>query len=54
MTLVGLRLASAGYGGGDPERVVQMRADWVMKMLQYEVFKNEYQDVFLEMNRGGA
>jgi len=54
VTLVGLRLASAGYGGGDPEVVVQMRADWVVKMLQYEVFKSTYQEVFVEMNKGGA
>ena len=30
-----------------------MRADWVMKAIQYEVFKGEYEDVFIELNRGG-
>lgn len=46
-----LRLASAGYGGGDPERIMQMRADWVVKAAQYEAFKSDYQDVYIEMNR---
>lgn len=48
-----LRLASAGFGGGDPERIMRMRADWVLKAIQYEVFKGEYEDVYLELNRGG-
>lgn len=29
-----------------------MRGDWVMKMIQYEIFKAEYEDVYLELNRG--
>jgi hypothetical protein len=29
-----------------------MRADWVMKTLQYTVFRAEYDDVFLEINKG--
>lgn len=28
-----------------------MRADWVIKMIQYEAFKPEYEEVYLEMNR---
>ena len=31
---------------------MKMRADWVMKMIQYEAFKGDYEDVYLEMNRG--
>jgi hypothetical protein len=30
---------------------MQARGDLVMAMLQYENFKAEYQDVFLELNR---
>lgn len=48
-----LRLASAGYCGGDPERVMRMRADWVLAAIQYEAFKADYEDVFLELNKGG-
>lgn len=47
-----LRLAFAGLGGGDPEKVGRMRADWVMKAMKYMAFQNEYEDVFVEMNRG--
>lgn len=50
--LVKLRLAAEGFGGGDPERVGKMRADWVVKSFQYLQFKAEYEDVFLEMNKG--
>lgn len=46
-----LRLASAGYCGGDPERVLQMRADLFVGALQYEKFKDDYQNTFIEMNR---
>ncbi len=28
-----------------------MRADWVMKAVQYVAFKSDYEDVFLEMNK---
>ena len=48
-----MRLASSGYGGGDPERVMRMRGDVVLAALEYEKFQTEYQDVFLEMNREG-
>ena len=48
--VVALRLASAGYCGGDPERVLGMRADLVLAALQYEVFKGEYERVFVAIN----
>lgn len=28
-----------------------MRADWVVRMIQYVAFKSEYEDVYIEMNR---
>ena len=45
-----LRLASAGYCGGDPEKVMRARADWVLRMVQYEAFKAEYEDSYLALN----
>lgn len=48
-----LRLASAGYGGGDPEKVLAMRADLVLAALQYEMFKQDYERRWLELNTEG-
>lgn len=48
-----LRLAAAGYYGGDVERVLAARGDLVLAALQYEVFKGEYEDVFVELNKNG-
>jgi len=48
---VALRLASAGYCGGDPEKVLDMRADLVTAALQYEVFKADYERQYVELNR---
>lgn len=31
---------------------MRARADWVLKMLQYEKMQAEYQEVYLEMNKG--
>lgn len=30
---------------------MKMRADWVVKAVQYENFKSEYEDVYLELNK---
>jgi hypothetical protein len=49
---VGLRLAKAGYCGGDPEKVLQMKIGWVMAMLQYEKFVGDYENTYIEMNKG--
>ena len=29
-----------------------MRADWVMKAMQYIAFKAEYEEAYIEMNKG--
>lgn len=49
--MVALRLAKAGYGGGDPERILKMRADLVVAAIQYEAFLIDYERTFLEINR---
>lgn len=46
-----MRLASAGYCAGDPERVLQTRADLVLAMLDQERFRVDFEAVFLEINK---
>lgn len=48
---VAIRLARSGYGGGDPERILRMRVDYVMAAIQYETFRSEFERTFVEMNR---
>lgn len=48
---VGMRLAKAGWLGGDPERIVNAPVDAVQRMLEYEFFEAEYQDRYLELNK---
>ena len=50
--MVALRLAKAGYAGGDPERVLKMRVDMVIAALQYEGFQNDYELAYIDLNRG--
>lgn len=49
--LIALRLAKAGYAGGDPERILKMRADIVIAALQYEGFIGDYEAAYIELNR---
>lgn len=50
--MVALRLAKAGFGGGDPEKVLGMRVDLVMAAVQYETFVSEYERAYVELNKG--
>jgi hypothetical protein len=47
-------MASSGFAGGDPERVLGMRADLVMLAVEYEAFKVDYERAYIEMNRTEA
>jgi hypothetical protein len=49
--MIALRLAKAGYAGGDPERVLKMRADIVLAAIQYEKFVSDYENAFIELNK---
>jgi len=49
--MIALRLASSGYGGGNPTTIRAMRVDDVLAMVQYEIFKGEYERAFVELNR---
>ena len=49
--MIALKLASLGYAGGDPEKVLNMRVDFVLAAIQYEKFKVDYDREWLELNR---
>ena len=49
--LISLRLAKAGWWGGDPAKVKEAPVDEVMKALQYEQFVADYESAFMALNR---
>lgn len=51
---IALRLAKAGYMGGDPQRVSGAPVDVVVSMLHYESFLGEYERTWVQMNRKEA
>lgn len=46
-----LRLAEAGYAGGDPEKVMQMTVGWVVTSIQFQKHKADYERTYIELNR---
>jgi hypothetical protein len=44
-------LAKAGYGGGNPESIGRMTPSWVMKILDYEGFCNDYEEEYYNLNK---
>lgn len=48
--LIVLRLAKAGYGGGNPEVIENMSVSWVLKMFHYENFCNDYESEYINLN----
>lgn len=48
--LIVLRLAKAGYGGGNPEVIENMSVDWVLKMFHYENFCSDYENEYINLN----
>ena len=48
--VIAFRLAKAGYGGGNPETILEMPVDIVMGLVQYEVFTAEYETQFIKIN----
>lgn len=49
--LVAIRLAREGYGGGDPENILNMRADLVLSIIHYEKFRTDYERAFVDLNK---
>lgn len=52
--MIALRLAKAGYMGGDPHKVLGSPVDVVISMLQYENFLGDYERTWVHMNRKEA
>lgn len=49
--IICFRLAKAGYGGGDPEKIGKMSPYWVMKIVDYEVFCSDYEEEHYNLNK---
>jgi hypothetical protein len=49
--VIALRLAKDGFCGGDPEKILTMRADLVMAAYHLRVFDMEYERTYLDLNR---
>jgi hypothetical protein len=50
--IIALRLAREGFGGGDPERILAMRADLVLDAWEYINFQADYEETVAELNKG--
>jgi len=50
---IALRLAKAGWWGGDPGRILEAPMDEVMAVAQYDQFLNDYESTVIEINKGG-
>lgn len=48
-----LKMAFAGWWGGDPEKVEEARADRVLEAIEYAGFASEYDRTMYELNKGG-
>lgn len=40
--MICLKLAKAGWGAGDPQKIAEMRVDWVKKIIDYETYCDDY------------
>jgi len=49
--MASLKLSRMGYGGGDPEKVMNMPVGIVVAMIHYEKFRDDYERAYLELNR---
>lgn len=49
--VIAVKLAKAGYYGGDPQAVLRAPADIVLAALQYEAFSSDYERTYMELNK---
>ena len=49
---IALRLAKAGYYGGDPSKVLKAPIDIVLRTVEYEAFENNYNAALQKMSEG--
>ena len=50
ITFLAIRLAKAGYFGGNPEAVMNGRVDIVEDVLAYEKFELDYEKAYIALN----
>lgn len=50
-TITALRLAREGFGGGDPEKILEMPTDRVIEMIEFVQFQSDYENTVIELNR---
>jgi hypothetical protein len=50
--IIAFKVANSGLWGGNPERVLNGRVDYVLAALDYKKFLNDYEEIFIEMNKG--
>lgn len=48
---IAIKLAKQGFFQGDPEKVLNARADIVLALVDFEIFDNKFQKLFVEINR---
>lgn len=46
------KLAKAGYYGGDPEQILNAPVSIIIKLLNFQVFENEYESAYYDLNKG--
>ena len=51
---VAIRLAKAGYFGGDPAEVMAAPVDIVEAIVSYEIFEAEFERAYIDLNKGNA
>jgi hypothetical protein len=50
--VIAFKVANSGLWGGDPEKVLNARVDYVLAALDYKKFLSDYEDIFIEINKG--
>ena len=50
-TLMVLRLAREGFGGGDPERILSMPTNHVLDAWEFLDFQSRYEATTMELNK---
>ena len=50
-TFLSVRLARAGYFGGDPDKVLKAPVGTILSIIEYETFENDYEKEYRELNK---
>lgn len=51
---IAVRLAKAGYYGGDPDAIMKAPAITVLRVIQYEEFERDYTEAARQLNKESA